>query len=778
MLKKIGFDVIRERVAAHCLSEAGRQKALALLPRGDRKGAAALLSETKEAEHLLIASPSLPISSFSEVGSELSRLRAGAGLSCAELLRVALLHKAARRAANALLKSPDTPILTGRAEALRYDEELISRIDTAILSEEEVSDNASPALRSIRRKMKSEQAEIREKLSTLIRSKEHASHLQESIITMREGRFVVPVKQEYKGSVPGLIHAESRGGGTLFIEPLSVVEANNRLRILEGEEQAEIERILMELSDLARPGVADMEEDAEILAELDLIFAKAQEAVEERALPGSFNTEGVISIRSGRHPLIDKNQVIPVSVTTGKDIRTLIITGPNTGGKTVTLKLIGLFAAMGQSGLFLPALEGTSLPVFSAIFADIGDEQSIEQSLSTFSAHMKNVIFILRKAGSDSLVLLDELGAGTDPEEGTSLALAVLDELYERGAHTFATTHYGEIKAYAMKRAGFDNASMEFDATSLQPTFKLLMGVAGASNAFFISRRLGLKSEIIEKARGFMREERLEFDKLLLEAERTRKDAERRLTAAEEKERAARELEKKAKELQAELDKKRAEAIAAAKEEAARIVKESREEMELVMKEARRLRNMSESEATKLTEDLRTIVSSREEVLKKQTEKKKRGPALDKKAVVPGATVLVRSLSVMGTVLSPPDQRGMVEVQAGILKVSVHHSDLEQGAEEKKKPSRTSSVSLSHRAVPFSLDLHGYNVDEAEIEIDKYLDDAFLAGRSEVTLVHGKGTGALRQGVWRYLKGHPHVASFRAGKLNEGAEGVTVVTLR
>ena len=777
VLIKLGFDKVREMLSACALSELGRKAALSLVPVAEKEAAAALLEETKEAEHLSIALASLPITSFDDVGAELSRLRLGVDLSCAELLRICTLHKAARRTSRGI--PGDSSCLYAMSKNLWYDEKLISRIDEAILSEEEIADNASPGLRDIRRRMRSENALVREKLTAIIRSKEQSAYLQDAIITSREGRFVVPVKQEFRSSVSGLVHGQSASGATLFIEPMGIVEANNRLRLLEEEEKCEIARILAEISEMARGGVTALIADAEILAYLDLVFAKAALGIGMRGFAIRFNEEGNIDIHAGRHPLIDKDRVIPVSINAGGAIRTLIITGPNTGGKTVTLKLVGLFALMAQSGLFLPASEGTTLPVYSDVFADIGDEQSIEQSLSTFSSHMKNIIYVLRKAGKDSLVLLDELGAGTDPEEGTALALAILDELYQRGAHVFATTHYGEIKAYAMTAEGFENASMEFDSDSLKPTFHLIMGVAGASNAFMISRRLGLKKEVVDKAKGFMREERLEFDSLLQHAERTRKDAEVCLERARQLEIRATEAGKKAREMEEELSARRREAIKKAQEEAHEIVRKTQEEMEEILKEARRARGQTEREATKTAEYVRGQVSAKKDVLRRQLEpKRKPAASVDMGSLVLGDKVYVSSLAVDGTVAALPDSRGMVEVQAGILKVSVHYSDLEKRQEGAKKAMRTSSVRLQRKSVSLFINLHGYNVEDAIIEIDKYLDDAFLSGLSEVSIIHGKGTGALRSGVQSYLRHHPHVASFRMGKYGEGEEGVTVVTLK
>ncbi len=785
VFQKLGFDKLRERLCGLTLSEPGAQLARALQPSADREAVAALLAETAEAEHLSLAAAAYPMSGFDDLKAELSRLRAGAALSCAELLRVLRLHRAAKRAAQGIRRDEERNVvrLAEMAEGLWYDDALISRIEQCILSEEEVADNASRELRDIRRRIRTENAQIREKLNGILRSKEQAAYLQEGIVTMREGRFVVPVKQEYRAQVPGLIHGQSASGATLFIEPMGIVEANNRLRLLEEEEKREIARILQELSDLAGAGAAELRQDIEILSYLDLVFAKAALAIRMKAFCPVLNDEGRIRILAGRHPDIDAAEVIPVTVEVDPAVRTLIITGPNTGGKTVTLKLVGLFALMAQSGLFLPAQEGSTLPVFSAVFADIGDEQSIEQSLSTFSSHMKNTIYILRKADSGSLVLLDEMGAGTDPEEGTALALAILSELTDRGAHIFATTHYSEIKAYAATAPYFENASMEFDPNSLRPTFRLIMGVAGSSNAFLISKRLGLKKEVIERASAFMREERLEFDRLMLQAERTRKNADQRMQQAMALEKQARESEKKVKAVEQEIADRREKALQKARQEAYEIVRQAKEETERILREARKTRRQTESDATRTTERVRADLAQKQERLQRQIEqpqKKKAaaGKRLDARKLQIGQEVHVISLGVDATVLTLPDAKGMLSVQAGILSVNVAASDLVEKQTGKRRAVRTSSVQLARKPVSLSVDLHGYTVEEAIVELDKYLDDAFLAGLHEVSVIHGKGTGALRSGIHQFLRRHPHVDSFRLGKYGEGEGGVTIVTLK
>ncbi len=781
--QKLEFDKIRELLMEKAYSRDAKEAIRELMPSDSREEVEALLQETSEAEHVIMTCTTFPITAFDTVSEELSRLRANASLSCAELLRVNNIHKAAKRAKQVLTREDDAVVrLREIAEGLYYDNDLIKTIDNAIISDEEISDTASTELRDIRRKIKNANASIRDRLNQILHSKEKSQYLQDPIITQREGRFVVPVRQEYRSQIPGLIHGQSSSGATLFIEPMNVVEANNELRLLEEEERREIVRILKDISLMASESVKELQADIGILTRLDVIFAKASLAISMKAFRPVISEGRRIRILKGRHPLIDRDKVIPVTVEVDETINTLIITGPNTGGKTVTLKLIGLFALMCQAGMFIPAMEGSELPIFSGVYADIGDEQSIEQSLSTFSSHMKNIIFILRKADRDSLVLIDELGAGTDPEEGTALALAILNELTERGAHIFATTHYGEIKAYAMKNERFQNASMEFDPESLKPTFRLVMGIAGASNAFLISKRLGLKDYIIDSARNFMSEERVRYDELVLEAEKSRKAADRKMTMLSTREEELRETEKRVRKMEEEAQKKREDYLLKAREDALKIIKDAKDETERILKEARRTRRESESDATRTTEKVRGDLKEKTDILERQIgasrNEERRNKRIDPSSIYVGQEVHVISLNVDGTVQSKPDQKGNVMIQAGIMTIEINVSDLEEKKAAARKYERTSSVSLNRKMTSLSVNITGRTVGEGIMEVDKYLDDAFLSGLKEVTIIHGKGTGALRKGIQEYLKKNKHVKSFRNGNFGEGSEGVTVVTLK
>jgi DNA mismatch repair protein MutS2 len=548
------------------------------------------------------------VRAFSAIGAEWKRLKTGGLLSPGELLRVNSVLKAAKHAAP-LAREGDTPIVAGLAASLFFDEAVIRRIDECILSETEIADTASSELARIRRAIRQEHDRIRERLQSMIRSQSNGKYLQDAIVTQRNGRFVVPVKAEHKGNVPGIVHERSASGATLFVEPESVVEANNRIRELEGAGAAEIARILAELSALAG-GLRDaLREDARVLAELDLLFAKALLARDMRAHPVEFNNQNIIRITEGRHPLIDADRVTPVTVNMNDGVSALIVTGPNTGGKTVTLKLVGLFCVMAQAGLFIPAQPVVSLPVFDSFFADIGDEQSIEQSLSTFSAHMKSIIFAVKHAGSRSLALLDELGAGTDPQEGSALAQAVLTHLHEKGCMLIATTHIGELKVFAVKNAGFENASMEFDAATLTPTYHLIMGVAGKSNALTISKSLGLPGGIVRAAQGFMQSEAVEYDRLLERAQKDRAKAAADLKKAgklldearREKERATRIAEKAAE--------KRKRALEQANEKAIEIIDDAKRTAEEAISAAKKLDGQPEAERTRRTKAVRDTLS-------------------------------------------------------------------------------------------------------------------------------------------------------------------------
>ena len=772
---KLEFDKILDKLSAKALSDPGKQAALALVPQKSFRGVKKFQSETLEAEGLLMRQAAHPIQSFSDVSSEISRLKAGADLGCGELLRILGLLKAARRARVNIPEQDDGGnLLFELSRPLYYSDSIIFKLDDAIISEDMLADTASDELFRIRKRILKENEGIHEKLNAVIRSSRHREHLQDAIITMRNGRYVVPVKQEHKKSIKGLVHDQSSSGQTVFIEPIEVVEANNKLRELELSEAAEVERILCAFSDQLREYWQELKNNLDILTELDVIFAKAALASSMKAMPPVISEEKRIVIKNGRHPLIAKTDVVPVSLHIDAGYAGLIITGPNTGGKTVTLKLVGLLALMAQSGLFVPADSGTTLPVFSGLFADIGDEQSIEQSLSTFSSHMKNITRITRMADQNSLVLLDELGAGTDPAEGAALAMAILEALAEKGGFVMATTHYSEIKAFAMASDVYENACMEFNVKTLSPTYRLIMGVPGVSNAFEISQKLGLSETIIENARKHMSEETVQFEQLIGEAERQRERALQKEQQAESFRRTAQSIKDKT---DAELQKaqeKGKKIIDHANEKALEILKDAREEADQIINELKLAKTSRQEEINAARKTLSDkIGQTAANLQKKQTRKSDTKPD----DINVGDTVKLLGHDVKAVVLKPPKD-GKVYVQAGMLKMSVGLDEIEPAQAEKKKPARLGGFKRANVSASMQIDLRGKTLDEAVLETDKYLDEAFLSGQTEVSIIHGKGTGVLRAGIRDFLKTHAHVENYRQGKYGEGESGVTIVTIK
>jgi len=728
---------------------------------------------------MLIARPGYPLIAFSEISAELKRLKTGASLSAGELLRVAGVFRAAKYA-SPLRKDEEAQLIPYIASQLFCDDRALRRIEECILSEEEVADGASAELLRIRRAVRKENEAIREKLQSMIRGQNTSKYLQDAIITQRSGRFVVPVKAEYKGQVPGIVHEKSASGATLFVEPAGVVDSNNRIRELEGAERQEVARILAELTAMVAPYREQLYADVTLLTELDLLFAKASLGLAMNASSVTFSRDKSIVINEGRHPLISPDAVVPVSIRMEGGIQFLVITGPNTGGKTVTLKLVGLFAAMAQAGLFVPAKAPVKLPVFDAVFADIGDEQSIEQSLSTFSAHMKHIIYALRHAGKYSLVLLDELGAGTDPQEGSALAQAVLAEFEHKDCVLIATTHIGELKAFAHSHERFENASMEFNAATLTPTYRLLMGVAGSSNALLISQKLGLRKDIVENARRYMDSEHVEYSKLLEEAEKAKARARKLLDDAARMKGEAKQQKEKSEKQNEKAAEKRKKMLEQANNKAIEIIDDARQAAEEAIAEAKKLKKQPEAERTKTTKQVRDTLKSKKQDIEKHKKIQKRVKALEESEICEGDTVQIISMDVPATVLERPNAKGMVKLQAGVMKLEVHHADLAKAPQTKKDDAARSSRMIldTRRQVPMSLDLHGQAVDDALIILDKYLDDAFLAGLNTVTIVHGRGTGTLRKGVQHYLRTHPHVQTLRSGDYDEGGVGATIVTLK
>ena len=778
VLKTLEYDKIRAMVAERTQCCTGRELAEAMEPVFTNGEAASQMALTAEAEKLLIRTGRSPADGFPDMRGCLKRIHAALYLSPGELLGVARCLKAIRLCKEALESAEDCPLLGNLAQWLQAHRSIEEEIGRCIAGEEEISDGASPALLRIRRSMRIANDRVRERLGNMIRSATFQKYLQEPLVTIRNGRFVLPVKQEYRQNVPGLIHDQSGSGATLFIEPTAVVELGNEYKKLLGEEEEEIQRILSELTALCAPYSQDILEGLGILGQVDLAFAKARLGREMEGVQPEMDQQGFLRIIKGRHPLIPKEQVVPIDVWLGEEFTTLIITGPNTGGKTVTLKTVGLFALMAQSGLFIPAQTGSRLPVFQAVYGDIGDEQSIEQSLSTFSSHMTNIVEILKQADAGSLVLLDELGAGTDPVEGAALAMSILEELHSRGCRTVATTHYSEIKAFALTRAGMENASMEFDVDRLCPTYRLFIGIPGKSNAFEISKRLGMEERLIEKAREYLKNEDVKFEDVIsgAEAQRRRAEEERRLAAAERD--ATAKLREEMEKQRARLEGERETLRAKAREDSRRLVNETREEMEKLVAAIRAIPGLDQRAADRVIQRSRDALRKREADLAEPLEKKSQDPGAAPKQVRPGETVRILSLDQKATVLSPADAKGDVQVQAGIMKLTVKLKDLRL-IQDTAPTKGVGKVQLdTQRQGGLELDVRGKLVDEAILEVDRYIDNCLMSGLDQVSIIHGKGTGALRAGIQDYLKRDKRVKSYRMGAYGEGDAGVTVVTLK
>lgn len=780
VLKTLEYDkilaMLKER-ASCCIS---RELVDTMEPSGDFDTVERELKLTAEAETLFYKTGRSPVDDFPDMRHCLERMHAALFLSTGELLGIASCLKAARIAKDILAKEVgEESYLYNLAGLLITHRSAEEEINRCVINEDEIFDGASPALARIRRAMRLANEKVREKLNSMIRSTAYQKYLQEPIITIRNGRFVIPVKQEYRQQVPGLIHDQSSSGATLFIEPSAVVELGNEYKKLLAEEADEIERILTELTAMLAPYADEIREDLNIMGQIDLVFAKAKLSRELNAVMPRLNRNNYVRIVRGRHPLIPADRVVPIDIWIGRDYRSLIITGPNTGGKTVTLKIVGLFALMVQSGIFVPANEGSEFPVFEHIYADIGDEQSIEQSLSTFSSHMKNIVGILDKADENSLVLLDELGAGTDPIEGAALAMSILEELNERHCICVSTTHYSEIKAFAMTHEGMENASMEFDIDRLCPTYRLYIGIPGKSNAFEISSRLGLPNSIIDKAKGFLKGEDVRFEDIISSAQSQHRIAEEERKMAEEARAELEKLRADAERERRKLDEDRNRLQAKAKEDAKRIVADTKREMEKLIVEIRSIKDIDRSAADRVIQAARDTLRATETAVNEKEAIKKEDNTKPPKTVRAGDTVNIVTLDQKATVLSAPDSKGEVMVQAGVMKLNVKLKDIRLIEEKKAAAPTSGKVGLgAGKQVGLELDVRGMLVDEANIIVDRYLDDAYNAGLSEVNIIHGKGTGALRAGVQAFLKRHPLVKGYRMGSYGEGDAGVTVVTLK
>ena len=788
-LRTLEYHKIIDLLVCHANCEAAKQRCKKLTPMTSLADIETAQRQTADALSRIFKKGSLSFLGVHDVTASMKRLEIGAALSIEELLHLASLLEVAKRA-----KAYSRNDRTEEAETSDSLDEffdgiepltpLLEEIRRCIISSDEISDDASSGLKAVRRSMKGMQDKIHSQMNSILNSASASGLLQDNVITMRNGRYCLPVKSEYKNQVSGMVHDQSSTGSTLFIEPLAVVNLNNELKELYLKEQEEIEKILADLSNLVSEYIPFILEDYRILSELDFIFAKALLAKDYNGTAPVFNTDGRIRIRKGRHPLLDPKRVVPIDIHLGTDFDLLIVTGPNTGGKTVSLKTVGLFTLMGQAGLHIPANDNSELSVFTDVFADIGDEQSIEQNLSTFSSHMTNIVSILEHVNEQSLVLFDELCAGTDPTEGAALAISILSQLHSRGIRTMATTHYSELKIYALSTPGVENACCEFDVETLSPTYRLLVGVPGKSNAFAISSKLGLPDYIINKAKDEISEQDESFEDVLTTLEQNR------ITLEREKEELARtraEVESLKQSLaknQEQIDARKEKMISNATEEAQRILREAKEYADQTMRDFQKFGK--ENVSVREMEQKRTALREKMNKLdkKKAKEVPKRTGNLRPQDLHLGDAVKVLSMNVKGTVSTRPDSKGNLFVQMGIMRTKVHISDLvliDEAVITGPSISRTSSgkSKLSKAAtISTEINLLGKTVDEAVAELDKYLDDAYLSHLPSVRVVHGKGTGALRKGIHNYLRRQKHVADFHLAEFGEGDAGVTIVTFK
>lgn len=780
ILRVLEFHKVKDQLVEHVSSSLGKRKAESLMPSTDFEEVVRWQEETDEAVKVLRIKGNVPLGGIFDIRPHVKRSVIGGMLSPQELTQVASTIHASRQIKRFIEEFVDErsslPILLNYVSSYNVLVDLESTIRNAIDDNGEVLDSASEALRSLRNQLRTKESRVRERLESMIRSSNAQKMLSDAIITIRNDRFVIPVKQEYKGHYGGIVHDQSSSGQTLFIEPQSIVQLNNELQEIRVKEQQEVERILIELSGKVAEESAVLEIIVEVLAEIDFMFAKARYSKRIKGTKPLVNNEGRISLFKARHPLIPVDEVVANDVTLGKDFTTIVITGPNTGGKTVTLKTVGLCTLMSQAGLQIPALDGSETAVFGAVYADIGDEQSIEQSLSTFSSHMVNIVDILNKVDFNSLVLFDELGAGTDPQEGAALAISILDEVYKRGARVIATTHYPELKAYGYNREGVINASVEFDIETLSPTYKLLIGVPGRSNAFEISKRLGLNNEVIQTARSYISADSNQVENMIASLEESKRMAEAEREEANEFLKSAEKLHKDLQKQMIEFYEQKDTLHEKAAEKAAEIVNQAKAEAEKIISDLRKMRIEKAAEIKE--HELIDAKKRLEEAAPKINKTKKPVKGKEKHTFTKGDEVKVLSFDQKGHLIEKTSDNEW-QVQIGILKMKVAEKDLE--FIKSPKPVETKPMAIVKGRdfhVSLELDLRGERYENALLRVEKYIDDALLAAYPRVSIIHGKGTGALRQGVQEYLRNHRAVKNIRFGEAGEGGSGVTVVEFK
>ena len=780
--KKLEFNKIIEILQNYCITQKGKELVENLLPSNNFNKVQKSLNETKEAVSLIYKNSTPSFYKFEDIDLSIKNLESGISLSVPSILNLNKIFKIAFELKNYFdkeyIETDNYPILSNLFNLLYTNKSILNEINNSISDEGLIQDNASTTLKDIRKKQKNLEHDIRNKLNDMIHGS-FSKYLQDNIITVRNDRFVIPVKEEYRSLVKGFVHDISNAGSTLFIEPISIFEMNNNINKLKLEEELEIEKILQKLSFLFEPYIEELKQDVELIGKLDFIFAKAKYSKKINGITPILNKNKEINLKNARHPLIDENKVVPISLSLGKDFFTLLITGPNTGGKTVTLKTVGLLTLMACSGLNIPADENSSIYVFDKVFADIGDDQSISDSLSTFSSHMINIVSIIENASNNSLVLIDELGSGTDPVEGASLAISILDYLHNLNTLTIVTTHYQELKQYALSHTGFENASVEFNVDELKPTYRLLVGIPGKSNAFAISKNLGLPNKIIEKAKTLMTEEQINFEELLKNIYDQKSLIEKEKEEITKKLENISNLEKTLIKDNESLRKQEQDIINKAKVEARNILLEAKEEANDIIKDLNNIKNTKSAETlrNKLNDKINKI-----HTLENNDTKPNTNNLLNVNDIKPNMTVFVRKFNQNGTVLSRPSKSNEVQIQIGLIKTNISINELEKAHSDKKdnkKPLTSTYSNLSKvKNIKSEINVIGLNVEEAIFVVDKFLDDASLSKLNTVRIVHGKGTGKLMKGIHNFLKTNPHVKSFRLGTYGEGEMGVTVVELK
>lgn len=777
VLRLLEYEKVKERLGKHVSSSLGKQKTEQLVPFYNLEEVTNHLEETDEGRKVLRLRGQAPLGGIRDIRQSLKRAEIGGVLNASELLDISSTIYGGKRfktfLENMIEDEIELPLLGNLVSQIMSETELEREINACIDQDGDLLDSASDALRRLRTQLRSYESRVREKLESLIRSSSTRKMLSDALVTIRNERYVIPVKQEYRSSFGGMVHDQSSSGATLFIEPQSVVSINNQLKEVKVKEKQEIERILTELTAKVAESSETLRHNVEMLAEIDFIFARALYANELKATKPLMNDKGAFEIRKGRHPLLPQDDVVPISIELGNDYSSLVITGPNTGGKTVTLKTAGLLTLMAQSGLHIPADEDSSMSVFQHIFADIGDEQSIEQSLSTFSSHMTNIVDILDNIDHNSLVLFDELGAGTDPQEGAALAISILDYVYNSGAKVIATTHYSELKAYAYNRDGVMNASVEFDVETLRPTYRLLIGVPGRSNAFEISRRLGLMDVVIDDARSQISSENNKVDRMISSLEESQKKAESDRESAEEIRKEAEELKKDLEQQLQKFESQRERMLEEAEELAEQEVEKAKEKAKKIIQDLRTFQKGAVKEH-QLIDAQKQLDETKPELKTTKQQAKK----TQVKSYKPGDEVKVISFNQKGHIVEQVG-KNEYQVQLGIMKMNVKANDLE-GVKSKPVVERKPHVTVRGResSVKTELDLRGKRYEDAQVEVERYIDDALLAGYNQVSIIHGKGTGALRKGVHEWLQRHSRVKNLRMGGMNEGGGGVTVVELK